>query len=277
MSCDRNSRAHYKDDQSTGFGRRHSVSPSTRNLNQSQMHLSAVSLSSPRDDDYVNLSQVLPQQQPTQHGFSDRTAATPQRASATTQRALVTPQRALGAPHRPSAAAVNLSTSKRVSRPQTLKINDCEYVSLEDFQKALNPATVPDEDELSEESSERRYPERHAIRNLAAAFSDDSRMFLEDEDEETITVLGCLQKRNQESVDVTCVCYIIELEPAQPLHPLVVKPRRKICLGDSTGVMLGYIKRSQPIHFEKGQTLRLHGFSMKNQQFTIHSNTAAST
>ena len=181
------------------------------------------------------------------------------------------------------------SSSQPARRPDTLTINNQQYVTLEAFQRALNPVLSQDtpcasRSQMSNTASntysnpkEQRMV--NVARNLAGAFRDNAPLDDDDDDndERTITVQECLQAKPDEMINTTCVCYVIELETEQPLHPLVVKPRRKLCVGDSTGVMVGYIKRSQPVHFEKGNTLRLYGFTMRNGQFLVHANTSAST
>ena len=310
------------------------------------MHLSNVSLSSPSAEQYVNLSQVLgrsssfePSQSQNQGNSVDDSLPYP--SDEMTQR---------------SPLDRNRQHSPRPRTPKTVRVNDREYVSLEDFQRALNPilsqdslpnigaslrsraqsatgrdscaqsATGRDSRAQSATGRESRAQsatgreshahaatgreshahaatgrESHAhaatgrdyrahaatgrdchrggpVRNLRSAFRDSENFDDDDDDdEETVTISECLLMKNESVVNVTCVCYVIELEPEQGIHPLVVKPRRKICVGDSTGVMVGYIKKSQPVHFEKGNTLQLYGFTMRMGQFLIHANTSAST
>ena len=73
-----------------------------------------------------------------------------------------------------------------------------------------------------------------------------------------------------------CVCKVMELQSEVPVHPLVNRPRRKVALADNTGVIVGFIKRSQPIHFDENDTIRMRGFTIKNGQVLIHSNTVTS-
>ena len=95
--------------------------------------------------------------------------------------------------------------------------------------------------------------------------------------ESTTTIFESLQTKGEEQINITCICQVIQLEPSQPDHPLVVKPRRKICLGDATGVMIGFIKRPQITRFEKGDTIRLKRYTMKDGQFLIHAGTSTFT
>ena len=94
--------------------------------------------------------------------------------------------------------------------------------------------------------------------------------------ERVITIFEALQKKGEEQINLTCSCKVIEMEPEQPVHPLVNRPRRKICIGDNTGVMIGFIKRPNSIHFEKGDTIRLSHFTMRDKEFIIHSGTKTS-
>ena len=73
-----------------------------------------------------------------------------------------------------------------------------------------------------------------------------------------------------------CICKVVELQDEHSVHPLVYPPRRKLVVADNTGVMIGFIKRPQPTHFEQGDTIRMRGFTMKNGHFLIHSNTVTS-
>ena len=92
----------------------------------------------------------------------------------------------------------------------------------------------------------------------------------------TCSIAEILQITGELFIPKLLVCKVMELQQEQPVHPLVSRPRRKLCIADSTGVIVGYIKRIQPIHFEKGDTIRMRGFTMKDGTFLIHSNTITS-
>ena len=258
-----------RDNLNAGGGARLYQSPNTVMLNESQAILRNVSMSGNSQDDYVNLSQV-------------------QEAIMATQRQ--TPVTSTQSGHTNSSGNVQMmeyrsplnsnGTRAVARRPATLGAPERQYVPLEEFQRSMNPMISQDAGPhrpYGVPSGNRHVNNPPPVRNLAPVFNDPDPFDDDDEDEETITIQACLQLRHDERVNTTCICQVIELESEQPVHPLVIKPRRKICVADHTAVMVGYIKRPQPVHFERGNTLRLYGFTMKSGEFLIHSNTSAST
>ena len=257
-------------------------------LMQSQQDLSAVSLRSPKMDDYVPLNRVL-DAFPT--NTSNHQGSHLQRPSSAlgSDRPVHTPKEMSGRPTPPNSLALGVYQPREVSdgrgtiRSQSVA-EDQQVVTLQDFQRSINPNAshdIPFQDVQPAQGYDLDYPidfrNVGPVRNLAPSFHDAYAALDDDDDDEPlITVQECLQTHGERTINTTCVCYVIELEPEQPVHPLVVKPRRKICVGDSSGVMVGFIKRSQPIHFEKGSTLRLNGFTMRNRELLIHSNTSTS-
>ena len=95
-------------------------------------------------------------------------------------------------------------------------------------------------------------------------------------DNNTTTVQQCLDITGELFVTKLLICKVMELEDEHPVHPLVQRSRRKLCIADHTGTMVGHIKRPQPIHFAKGDSIRMRCFTVKGKQFLIHSNTVTS-
>ena len=274
------------------YRNREYASPNTASINQSQMALSNVSLRSDSQEDYVPIENILSGSRncelPDPFPIGEMTQRSPVDYTQSHRREVDGSQRGRSETRSPqerrSSSRPHFSNRRsQAARPSTLTINDQQYVTLEDFQRALQGS----QGSQSSQSADRvppptpRLSRRNvsAARNLVPEFRDNIPSSDDDDgdEERTITVAKCLEKPTNEVINSTCVCYVIELEPSQPLHPLVYKPRRKICVGDHTGVMVGYIRRSQAVLFERGNTLRLYGFTMRTGTFLIHDNTSASS
>ena len=81
-----------------------------------------------------------------------------------------------------------------------------------------------------------------------------------------------MKGNNEVNRTVTATCVILQKD--EEYHPLVPKIRRKMVIADSTSVMVGFVKRSDPVRFGESDCIRITNSTVRNGSFMIHNNTS---